>query len=578
MAASTASPMASQLKSSFASSLTRVLVAPKGISGSPFRVLPCRRSSCFTVKAVQADKPTYQVVQPINGDPFIGSLETPVTSSPLIAWYLSNLPAYRTAVSPLLRGVEVGLAHGYLLVGPFVKTGPLRDTQYAGAAGSLAAGGLVVILTLALTVYGITSFNEGEPSIAPSLTLTGRKKEPDQLQTSEGWAKFTGGFFFGGVSGVIWAYFLLYVLDLPYYVNYNKHCSSLSSSTIPPPLSYCISIVTSSRPPKSTAHKLTCKSNGNDREDYLIDAPVSLGDGFSFSGGKYSDEPTPSDEWFKQGKIVKAHPVGGTGEKAKDPLFGLAMGSGSQASKDLFRWFCVESGSADNPKVLLIHFPFTGFGFSDKPQPRYGFDYTLEEYASSLESLINKLATDKGYFSPIVVKYASNNPEKLNDLILLNPPLTNKHANLPSTLSIFSHFLVGEIFSQDPLRASDKALTSCGPYKMKEDDAMVYRRPYLTSGSSGFALNAISRAMKKELKTYVEDMRMILMGSNWKVKTTVCWGQRDRWLDYDGVEGFCQNSDHKLIELPMAGHHVQEDCGEELGGIISGIIGKRSAI
>lgn len=55
-------------------------------------------------------------------------------------------------------------------------------------------------------------------------------------------------------------------------------------------------------------------------------------------------------------------------------------------------------------------------------------------------------------------------------------------------------------FDQDPLRASDKTLTSCGPYKMKEDDAMVYRRPYLTSGSSGFALNAISRSMKKELK------------------------------------------------------------------------------
>ena len=35
---------------------------------------------------------------------------------------------------------------------------------------------------------------------------------------------------------------------------------------------------------------------------------------------------------------------------------------------------------------------------------------------------------------------------------------------------------------------------------MKEDDAMVYRNPYLTSGASGFALNAISRDMKKELK------------------------------------------------------------------------------
>ena len=162
-------------------------------------------------------QPTYQVIQPINGDPFIGSLETPVTSSPLIAWYLSNLPAYRTAVSPLLRGIEVGLAHGFLLVGPFVKTGPLRDTPVAGGAGSLAAAGLVVILSICLTMYGVASFKEGEPSTAPSLTLTGRKKEPDQLQTADGWASFTGGFFFGGISGVIWAYFLLYVLNLPYY-------------------------------------------------------------------------------------------------------------------------------------------------------------------------------------------------------------------------------------------------------------------------------------------------------------------------------------------------------------------------
>ncbi len=214
--ATTASPMASQLKSSLAPSLGRRLAIPRGISGAPFRVSPNKRS--FTVKAVQADKPTYQVVQPINGDPFIGSLETPVTSSPLIAWYLSNLPAYRTAVSPLLRGIEVGLAHGFLLVGPFVKAGPLRNTEYAGAAGSLAAGGLIVILSLCLTMYGAASFTEGEPSIAPSLTLTGRKKVPDQLQTADGWAKCTGGFFFGGISGVTWAFFLLYVINLPYYV------------------------------------------------------------------------------------------------------------------------------------------------------------------------------------------------------------------------------------------------------------------------------------------------------------------------------------------------------------------------
>ncbi|KAF3334369.1 Photosystem I reaction center subunit XI [Carex littledalei] len=213
MATASAPSIASQL---ITTPRSRFLGTPRGISGF---ALANKRRSCLTVKAtILPEKPTFQVIQPINGDPFIGSFETPITSSPLIAWYLSNLPAYRTAVSPLLRGIEVGLAHGYLLVGPFVMTGPLRNTPYHGQAGSLAAAGLVVILTLCLSMYGVASFQEGEPSIAPTLTLTGRKKEADKLQTADGWSQFSGGFFFGGISGVIWAYFLLYVLDLPYYV------------------------------------------------------------------------------------------------------------------------------------------------------------------------------------------------------------------------------------------------------------------------------------------------------------------------------------------------------------------------
>nr|AFK49471.1 unknown [Lotus japonicus] len=358
--------------------------------------------------------------------------------------------------------------------------------------------------------------------------------------------------------------------------------------------------------PSKKSLKLNCSSNGNSGDqDYLLDAPESVGDGFSFSGGKYSDGPSPSDDWFKQGKMIRAYSNAGTSEKAKDPIFGLTMGASSQSSGNSFRWFCVERGSADNPSVILIHgfpsqaysyrkvlpvlskdyhaiaFDWLGFGFSDKSQPKYGFDYTLDEYVSSLESLIDELVVTKvslvvqGYFSPVVVKYASSHQEKINNLVLLNPPLTAQHAKLPSTLSIFSNFLLGEIFSQDPLRASDKALTSCGPYKMKEEHAMVYRRPYLTSGSSGFALNAISRTMKKELKGYVDNMQTILKDKNWKVRTTICWGQRDHWLSYDGVEDFCKDSNHTLIEVPTAGHHAQEDCGEELGQLIYKILSKR---
>ncbi|KAL5703138.1 hypothetical protein ACHQM5_028268 [Ranunculus cassubicifolius] len=339
-------------------------------------------------------------------------------------------------------------------------------------------------------------------------------------------------------------------------------------------------------------------------EDYLIDAPVQIGDGFSFSGGKYADPDgtSPADEWFRKGKMVKAHPVGGTGGKAKDPIFGLTMGGSSQASTDLFRWFCVEDGKTSNHSVVLLHglpsqaysyrnilpilaknyhavaFDWLGFGFSDKPQPKYGFDYTLDEYVASLESLIDKLNLGKvslvvqGYFAPVAVKYAFKHQEKVKDLILINPPLVDKHANLPSTLAVLSNFLLGEVFSQDPLRASDKLMTSCGPYKIKEEIAMVYRRPYLTSGASGFALNALSKTMKKELKDNIGAMRKILSSEEWKVSTTVCWGQRDRWLTFDGVESYCKELGCKLVELPSAGHHVQEDSGEELGKIISRVI------
>ena len=156
-----------------------------------------------------------QVIQPINGDPFIGMLETPVTSSPLVASYLSNLPAYRTGVSPLLRGVEIGLAHGFLLVGPFIKLGPLRNVEgVAEISGCLSAAGLVLILTLCLSAYGTVTFQNEVPQVGVK-TLSGRNIAPDALQTGDGWSKFGAGFAVGGLSGVAWGYVCSQIL--PYY-------------------------------------------------------------------------------------------------------------------------------------------------------------------------------------------------------------------------------------------------------------------------------------------------------------------------------------------------------------------------
>nr|WCH56100.1 photosystem I reaction center subunit XI [Calliblepharis sp.] len=134
-------------------------------------------------------------IQPYNNDPFVGNLSTPISTSSFTKGLLSNLPAYRRGLSPLLRGLEIGMAHGYFLVGPFDKLGPLRNTDVALLSGFLSAVGLIIILTTCLSMYGNTSFSTEDSK--------------DLLQTSEGWSQFTAGFLVGAVGGSGFAYLLL---------------------------------------------------------------------------------------------------------------------------------------------------------------------------------------------------------------------------------------------------------------------------------------------------------------------------------------------------------------------------------
>jgi photosystem I subunit XI len=137
-----------------------------------------------------------ELIKPYNGDPFVGHLSTPISDSAFTRNFIGNLPAYRKGVSPLLRGLEVGLAHGYFLIGPWVKLGPLRDSDVAALGGLISGAALIAIATICLSAYGLVTFQDETPS-------------DDPLKTSEGWGQFTGGFFVGAMSSAFVAYFLL---------------------------------------------------------------------------------------------------------------------------------------------------------------------------------------------------------------------------------------------------------------------------------------------------------------------------------------------------------------------------------
>lgn len=143
-------------------------------------------------------------IKPYNDDPFVGHLVTPVTSSAVTRAILTNLPAYRSGLSPLLRGLEIGLAHGYFLMGPFVKLGPLRNSDIGLLAGFLSTIGLIVILTLALTIYGESVFEKST------------SQSTETLQTKSAWNQFKGGFFVGGCGSA--GFVLICLSSIPTFV------------------------------------------------------------------------------------------------------------------------------------------------------------------------------------------------------------------------------------------------------------------------------------------------------------------------------------------------------------------------
>ena len=150
---------------------------------------------------------TFDVVKPFQNDPFVGHLSTPITSSNLTKSYLNLLPAYKSGLSPLLRGINIGYVHGYFLLGPFVKLGPLRASEVANFVGLVSTISLIIILTTALLIYGYVRFNEIGPT---------NKKSVVDFLNSKGWYQFTSGFIVGGFGGASVAYLLLKYLPFSF--------------------------------------------------------------------------------------------------------------------------------------------------------------------------------------------------------------------------------------------------------------------------------------------------------------------------------------------------------------------------
>ncbi|MBF2000025.1 MAG: photosystem I reaction center subunit XI [Synechococcales cyanobacterium C42_A2020_086] len=149
-------------------------------------------------------------IKPYKNDPCRGNLATPINSSAWARAYIRNLPAYRPGLSPLMRGLEIGLAHGYFLVGPEVVVGPLRESAHgANLSGLITAIYITVSACLGISIFALTTF-QGDPRGAYN-----SKSQDDlrPLRNKEDWFQLAGGILMGATGGAIFAYLLLENFD-----------------------------------------------------------------------------------------------------------------------------------------------------------------------------------------------------------------------------------------------------------------------------------------------------------------------------------------------------------------------------
>ncbi|XP_020080737.1 uncharacterized protein LOC109704408 isoform X1 [Ananas comosus] len=270
---------------------------------------------------------------------------------------------------------------------------------------------------------------------------------------------------------------------------------------------------------------------------------------------------------------------------------------GSYVKSEKLRWFVRETGSVDNPRgtIVFIHGAPTqsysyrvvmsqmaeigyhcfapdwiGFGFSDKPQPGYGFNYTEEEFHSALDKLLDVLnitcpfiLVSQGFLvGSYGLTWALKNTNKILKLVILNSPL-NISSPLPGLFQKLRIPLYGEFTCQNAVMA-ERFIEAGSQYVLKLEKADVYRLPYLASSGPGFAL--LEAARKANFKDVLSRITAGFSSSSWGKPILIAWGVSDKYLPLSEAEEFQKGNPGaiKLKTIEGAGHMPQEDWPEKV--------------
>ncbi|KAK4375465.1 hypothetical protein RND71_006142 [Anisodus tanguticus] len=286
-----------------------------------------------------------------------------------------------------------------------------------------------------------------------------------------------------------------------------------------------------------------------------------------------------------------------------------------------FRWFLREKGSPESRRgtVIFLHGAPTqsysyrvvmsqmsdagfhcfapdwiGFGFSDKPQPGYGFDYTVaeKEFHEEFEKLLEVLEVTSPFFLVVQgflvgsygLTWTLKNPSKISKLVILNTPLTIS-SPIPGLFQQLRIPFFGEFTCQNAVMA-ERFIEAGSAYVLKLEKATIFGEQWTwiwfvtcillyNSFKTDIAVyvlilfhsNALLEAARKS--NFNEMAIRISSGfssGSWDKPILVAWGISDKYLPQSVAEEF-QRGNPRSVELKLiegAGHMPQEDWPEKI--------------
>lgn len=221
-----------------------------------------------------------------------------------------------------------------------------------------------------------------------------------------------------------------------------------------------------------------------------------------------------------------------------------------------------------------------GFGFSDKPAPRYEFEYDSESYIEALRRFLDavgvkhvKCVVAQGWLATNALRLAIRDTELVDSAFVLNAPLPPVRPRLPFAMGRWAlPAALGSAFAQDAL-SIEKTIEGGSYYALDVKDAEVYRRPSMLSGDTGFSLAAA--AGRLDMATAFEELEQL---KEYKKPIEVAWGVDDKYLKKEVGERFVADvcPQASFVELQGAGHFGQEDFGERVADAVVAFLRKHS--